>query len=485
MHRFRNFIPRSKLSKWSIKKLHQPSHLGASLSTTRFFTIDVDSEIPTKNNFEHDCLLKYQGRIHLPPKEFERVPAGQSLLCEMLPDAPEIISRKLSTEKWDKHVDKYSGELFITNNSEPFDRQSQILFGLQTKIREVAQKCVEMGITIEEQKQKSAKMEITVEGEKQKCVEMGITIEGEKQKSAEMEITIEEQKQKSAKMEITIEREKQKSAKTEITIEREKQKSAKMEITIEREKQKSAKLKTGWEKERQEINMGEFIKAKKFFSSLSRGRNRRKLSPQEEILAANRNRNAHRLDLLISIKQVTDTQYRDLNLGLVFEALYGISQEEVKHLLKLDKRCHRTFQVEKIVGYHGTLYARQIPSRFLQPFKQWLEGVRKVKSQIDDAVELAACQGRTATIISALNSSVDDKLLQEVKRSGRICKETYEDDNKQAAKRTNAHDEAIMTDLRERELLSKFKAIQVRQRKQDKLKRDSTSVDVDAETYSE
>lgn len=297
----------------------------------------------------------------------------------MLPDAPEIISRKLSTEKWDKHVDKYSGELFITNNSEPFDRQSQILFGLQTEIRKVAQKCVEIGITIEEQKQKSAKMEITIEREKQ------------------------------------------------------------------------------------EINMGEFIKAKEFFSRLSCERNWIKLSLQEEILAENRNRNAHRLDLLISIKQVTDnTQYRDLNLGLVFEALYSISQEEVKHLLKLDKRCHRTFQVEKIVGYHGTLYARQIPSRFLQPFKQWLEGVRKVKSQIDDAVELAASQGCTATTISALNSSVDDKLLQEVKRLGQICEETYEDDNKQAAKRTNAHNEAIMTDLRERELLSKFEAIQVR-----------------------
>ncbi|KAF7884817.1 hypothetical protein EAF00_010635 [Botryotinia globosa] len=410
MHRFCNFIPRSKLSKWSIKKLHQTSHPGASPSTTRVFNIGVDSEIPTKINFQQDCLVKYQGRIHLPPKKFERVPAAQSLPCEMLPDAPKIISRKLSMEKWDKHVDKYSGESFITNNPEPFDRQSQMLLGLHTEIREVAQKRVEMEIAIEEQKQKR--------------VEMG--------------------------------------------------------ITIEREKQKSAEFRTGWENDRQEINMGEFIKAKQFFLRLSCERNRIKLSQLEQILAENRNRNAHRLDLLISIKQVTE--YRDLNFGLVFEALYGISQEEVKHLLKLDKRCHRKFQVEKIVGYHGTLYARQIPSRFLQPFKQWLEGVRKVKSQIDDATGLAAGQRCTARTFSALISRVDDELLQEVKRSGQICEETYEDDNRQTAERTH---EAIITDLRERELLSKFEAIQVRQRKQDKLEQDSTSVDVDVETYSE
>ncbi|KAF7927922.1 hypothetical protein BELL_0059g00120 [Botrytis elliptica] len=404
MHRFRNSVSGSKLSKWSLKKLHQPSHLGGSLSTTRFFTIDVDGGIPTKNRFEQDCLLKYQSRIHLPPKTFEGVPAGQGLLCEILPDAPKIISRKLSTEKWDKHIDQYSGESFITNNSEPFDRQSQMLLGLHTEISQVAQKCAKLEITVEEEKKKSAQLETTVE-------------EGKK-------------------------------------------KSAKMEIITMREKQKSAEVKKRWEKERQEINMGEFIKAKKFFSRLSCERNWIKLSPQEEIFAENRNRNAHRLDLLISMKQVTE--YPDLNFGLVFEALYGISQEEVKHLLKLDKRCNKIFQVESIVGYHGTLYARQIPSRFLQPFKHWLEGVRKVKSQIDDEIGLAAGQRHTAATFSALVSRVDDKLLQELKRLGRICKETYEDDNRQTAKRTHDHDEAIMTDLRERELLSKFKAMQAR-----------------------
>ncbi|TGO82877.1 hypothetical protein BPOR_0741g00090 [Botrytis porri] len=362
MHRFCNFVSRSKLSKWSIEKLRQPSHPGSSLSSMRFFTIDVDSETPTKNNFEQDCLLKYQGRIHLPSKKFERVPAGQGLLCEIFPDTPKIISRKLSTEEWDKHIDMYSGESFITNNSEPFDRQSQMLLGLHTRISKAAQ-------ALEE-------------------------------------------------------------------------------------------TKTTWEKERREINIGEFIKAKQFLSRLScRGiaKFRMKLSAQEETLAEERNRNAHRLDLLISIKEVA--KYEHLNFGLVFQALYGISREEVKHLLKMDKRCNGIFQVESIVECHGTLYARQIPSRFLQPFKQWLEGVRKVKSQIDNTVGLAACQGHTVTTCSALISRVDDKLLQEVKRLSQVCKEMYESDNSLPAKRTNAHNEAIIGDLRERELLLKFRAL--------------------------
>ncbi|KAF5876245.1 uncharacterized protein Bfra_002647 [Botrytis fragariae] len=352
MHRFCNFVSRSKLSKWNVKKLRQPSHLGASLSTMRFFTISVDSGIPTKNNFEQDCLLKHQGRIHLPPKKFERVPAEQGLLCEMLPNTPKMISRKLSAEKWNKHIDKHSGESFITNNPEPFDRQSEVLFKLAHDF---------------------------------------------------------------------------------------------------------AEMKTAWQKERGEINIGEFIKAKQFLSRLScKGiaNSRMPLSPQEETLAEERNRNAHRLDLLISIKQVT--KYGHLNYGLIFQALYGISLEEVKHLLEMDKRCNGMFQVESIVECHGTLYARQIPSRFLQPFKQWLGGVRKVKSQIDDIV---ACQGHTATTCSALISRVDDKLLQEVERLSQICKETYESDNSHPAKRTKHHDEAITRDLKERGLLSKFRVI--------------------------
>lgn len=273
-----------------------------------------------------------------------------------------MISKKLSLEKWDKHVDKHSGESYITNNSEPFDGQSERLFKLETEFR--------------------------------------------------------------------------------------------------REQQKSAEMRTAWDKERQEINMGEFIRAKIYLLRLSHKDNtkvRIDLSPLEKRLAEDRNRNAHRLDLSISIKQVT--QHKCLNLGLIFQALYGISQEEVKSLIEMDKQCGGMFQVESIVGCHGTLYARKIPSGFLQPFKQWLEAVRKVKSQIDDTTGLDACQEYTVTACSALISRVDDTLLQEVGRLGQICKERYEGDNNQSGIRTHGHDELIMEDLKERGLLSKFRAI--------------------------
>ena len=287
-----------------------------------------------------------------------------------------MISKKLLLEKWDKHVDKHSGESYITNNSEPFDGQSERLFKLEEEFR------------------------------------------------------------------------------------REQQKSTEAQAEFKREQQKSAEMKRAWDKERQEINMGEFIRAKIYLVRLSHENNtkvRIDLSPLEKRLAEERNRNAHRLDLSISIKQVT--QHKCLNLGLIFQALYGISQEEVKSLLEMDKQCGGMFQVESIVGYHGTLYARKIPSGFLQPFKKWLEAVRKVKSQIDDTIGLDACQEDTVTACSALISRVDDTLLQEVGRLGQICKERYEGDNNQSGIRTHGHDESIMEDLKERGLLSKFRAI--------------------------
>ncbi|KAF7959829.1 hypothetical protein EAE96_001434 [Botrytis aclada] len=348
---------------------HRVSHLRASLLTLRSFTIDAE------NNSEQDCLLKYQGRIPLPPKQFESVPAGQGLLCEMLPDTPKMISRKLSVEKWDKHVDTHSGESYVTNNSEPFDRQSERI--------------------------------------------------------------------------------------------------AKLEL-----------MQTTWDKERQELNMGELIRAKKFFSRISCEGNAKswiKLSAQEESFAETRNRNAHRLDLSISMKQVTE--YKHMNLGLIFEALYGIQLEELQHLLEMDKRCGGIFQVESIVGCHGTLYARQRPSRFLQPFKQWLEAVRKAKSQIQDKMGPAACQEHNATTTTtclALVSRIDDELLQEVKRLSQICEERYKDENSQLRERTRHHKNAITKDLRERGLLSEFRVIQAG-RKQGKLRQESPSVDVDAD----
>ncbi|TEY66790.1 hypothetical protein BOTCAL_0131g00010, partial [Botryotinia calthae] len=263
-----------------------------------------------------------------------------------------------------------------------------------------------------------------------------------------------------AEMQTAWETERGKSAEMQTAWETERGKSAEIQTAWETERGKSAEMQTAWDKERQEINMGEFIKAKIYLLRLSREDNTKfwiELSPLEKKFAEERNRNAHRLDLAISIKQVTI--HKGLNLGLIFQALYGISQEEVKDLLEMDKRCGGMLQVESIVGCHGTLYSRRIPSRFRQPFKQWLEAVREAKSQIDNTTGPDACEEDTVTACSALISRIDDTLLQEVKRLGQICKERYEGDNNQSGIRTQDHDEAIIEDLKERGLLSKFREI--------------------------
>ncbi|TGO34326.1 hypothetical protein BHYA_0202g00100 [Botrytis hyacinthi] len=219
MYRFRNFVSRSKLSKWSIQNPHQPSHLGVSLSTTKFFTtMNMDSKIPTKvhltlfsvifgtlpfaiNNSKRTLPLKYQEQILLP------------------------------AEERDKHIGKHSGEPFFTNISEPYDCQNKMLLDLDN----------------------------------------------------------------------------------------------------------SEEMWTTWEEERQELNIGEFLKAEHFLSRLSQEERKNygmKLWPW---IAESQNGNAHRLDLPILIKQVIKS--KDLNCGLIFEALFGISQEEVQVLLKMDERC--------------------------------------------------------------------------------------------------------------------------------------------------
>ncbi|KAF7942874.1 uncharacterized protein EAE97_006328 [Botrytis byssoidea] len=234
--------------------------------------------------------------------------------------------------------------------------------------------------------------------------------------------------------------------------------------------QDSEKMWTTWDEERQELNMGEFLKAEQFLSRLSQKERKdfgMKLWPW---IAESRNRNAHRLDLPISIKQVT--KCKDLNFVLIFEALFGISQDEVQVLLKMDERCGGIFRVKSIVEYHGTLYARQMLQRFLPLFKQWLEGIRKVLNQIDDRTELTTCRGHATLKASALTSTIDDKLLQAVKRVGQSCEESYIEDNFQPAE--SNHSETIAEDWRERAILSRFGAIQA------KAKQDSA----DAETYS-
>ncbi|TGO10695.1 hypothetical protein BTUL_0128g00410 [Botrytis tulipae] len=333
MHRFRNFVSRSKLSKWSIQNPHQPSRLGASLSTTKFFTTNnVDSKIPTKNNSKRTLPLKYREQILLPAKE------------------------------WDKHIDKHSGEPIFTNILKSYDCQNKMLPDLD-----------------EEEHAKTRTMHETFVQDSEEVM----------------------------------------------------------------------------------------ARAEEFIQNSERVRARAEEFPW---IAESRNRNAHRLDLPISIKQVT--KCKDLNIGLIFEALFGISQEEVQVLLKMDERCGGIFRVESIVEYHGTLYARQIPQRFLPLFKQWLEGIRKVQNQIDDRTELTACRGHATLKASALTSRIDDKLLQAVKRLGQSCEESYIEDNLQPAE--SNHSEKIAEDWRERGILSRFGAIQA------KAKQDSA----DAETHS-
>ncbi|KAF7940163.1 uncharacterized protein EAE98_000290 [Botrytis deweyae] len=234
--------------------------------------------------------------------------------------------------------------------------------------------------------------------------------------------------------------------------------------------QDSEEMRTIWEKEKQEMNMGEFLKAQQLLFRLSRNGKKNYWKELWSAISESRNRNVHKLDLLISIKQVTE--YKDLNFGLIFEAIFGISREEVQALLEMDERCGGIFRVESIVEYHGTLYARQIPQRFLPLFKQWLEGVRKVQNQIDDRTELTACRGHATLTASALTSKIDDKLLQAVKRLGRRCEESYIEDNFQPAE--SNHSKIIAEDWRKRAILSKFRAIQA------KAKQDSA----DVETHS-
>ncbi|TGO70050.1 hypothetical protein BOTNAR_0004g00350 [Botryotinia narcissicola] len=86
--------------------------------------------------------------------------------------------------------------------------------------------------------------------------------------------------------------------------------------------------------------------------------------------------------------------------------------------------------------------------------------------------ELTACRGHATLKASALTSTIDDKLLQAVKRLGQSCEESYIEDNFQPA--GSNHSETIAEDWRERAILSRFGAIQA------KAKQDSA----DAETYS-
>ncbi|KAM0140669.1 hypothetical protein ACHAO1_002355 [Botrytis cinerea] len=132
----------------------------------------------------------------------------------------------------------------------------------------------------------------------------------------------------------------------------------------------------------EQVNMLELIRLRSMYFRMvkEKGTALRKGRSQLDTMEMQR-RQSFKVFLPESIRQADKFP----QLRIIFDATFGISKDGVKPLLKMDERCGGKFKVQNTVESHGLVFSRLMPDTFPSLFKKWLETIREVKSQIDNA----------------------------------------------------------------------------------------------------
>ncbi|TEY59732.1 hypothetical protein BOTCAL_0187g00060 [Botryotinia calthae] len=212
----------------------------------------------------------------------------------------------------------------------------------------------------------------------------------------------------------------------------------------------------------EQVNMLELIRLRSMYFRMvkEKGTALRKNQSQLDTMEMER-RQSFKVFLPDSIRQADKFP----QLQIIFDATFGISKDDLKPLLEMDERCDGAFKVQDTVESHGMVFSRLMPDMFPPLFKQWLETIREVKSQIDNAE--AAFEGNVAAgendALTALDliSRVNIRLHQRATILAGACELTCFDDFETFGRSTYPlweYKDRMIKEWEERKLMPKLMA---------------------------
>ncbi|TGO42325.1 hypothetical protein BHYA_0009g00040 [Botrytis hyacinthi] len=152
-------------------------------------------------------------------------------------------------------------------------------------------------------------------------------------------------------------------------------------------------------------------------------------------------------------------------LQIIFDATFGISKDDAESLLDMDESCDENFRVQYTLEGHGMIFNHLMPDTYPPTFKEWLETIREVKGQIDNA---EAAYGGSAAIeeddtLTALDliSKVDVRLYVKAQELAEACDLAYFDDFKTSGKSIYPlweYKDRMIAEWEERNLMPEFMA---------------------------
>ncbi|KAF7925891.1 hypothetical protein BELL_0831g00050 [Botrytis elliptica] len=211
-----------------------------------------------------------------------------------------------------------------------------------------------------------------------------------------------------------------------------------------------------------QVNMLELIRLRSMYFRMvkEKGTALRKQQSQLDTMEMER-RQTFKVFLPNSLRQANKFP----QLEIIFDATFGISKDDVKPLLVMDERCDEKFRVQYTLEGHGMIFNHLMPDTFPPIFKEWLETIREVKSQIDDA---EAAYGGSADVEeddepTALDliSQVDVRLYVKAKELAEACDLAYYDDFKTSGKSTYPlwkYKDRMIAEWEERKLMPELMA---------------------------
>ncbi|TGO47269.1 hypothetical protein BCON_0286g00120 [Botryotinia convoluta] len=212
----------------------------------------------------------------------------------------------------------------------------------------------------------------------------------------------------------------------------------------------------------EQVNMLELIRLRSMYFRMvkEKGTALRKKQSQLDTMEMER-RQSFKVFLPNSIRQAGKFP----QLEIIFNATFGISKDDAKPLLVMDERCDEEFKVQYTLEGHGMIFSRLMPDTFPPLFKEWLETIREVKGQIDNAEAAyrgsAAVEEGDALIAPDLISRVDVKLSEKAKELAEACDLAYFDDFKTFGKSTYPlweYKDRMIAEWEERKLMPELMA---------------------------
>ncbi|KAF4632996.1 hypothetical protein G7Y89_g5124 [Cudoniella acicularis] len=132
------------------------------------------------------------------------------------------------------------------------------------------------------------------------------------------------------------------------------------------------------------------------------------LNNQEKIIAYERNSRAHEITLEPILDAIDNSFYKGVpELGNCFAALFGVSVDEARAMLKIDTAGE--LKVEEILNYHGFLWKSGTCNKFVKPFYKWVMAMKEATEKPEAHIAVGTKSSLLDAAADASRCGCEDK----------------------------------------------------------------------------